>query len=36
LSNKEPTIQEMRGWVMLMMYRSSQNAEKIAEVAAEL
>jgi hypothetical protein len=26
----------MRGWVMLMMYRSSQNAEKIAEVAAEL
>ena len=33
LTNTIPTIQEMRGWVMLMMYRSSQNAEKIENVA---
>jgi hypothetical protein len=36
LSNTEPTIQEMRGWVMLMMYRSSKNTEKIAEVISTL
>ena len=36
LSNTEPTIQEMRGWVMLMMYRSSKNADKIAEVISTL
>ena len=36
LTNTEPTIQEMRGWVMLMMYRSAQNSDKIAEVVAEL
>ena len=34
LSNTEPTIQEVRGWVLLMMYRSSKNTDKIAEVAA--
>ena len=33
LTNTIPTIQEMRGWVMLMMYRSSQNAESIEKVA---
>ena len=33
LTNTIPTIQEMRGWVMLMMYRSSQNAEKIENIA---
>jgi hypothetical protein len=26
----------MRGWVMLMMYRSSKNADKIAEVISTL
>lgn len=36
LTNTDPTIQEMRGWVMLMMYRSSQNLEEIAKVAAEI
>jgi hypothetical protein len=36
LTNTEPTIQELRGWVMLMMYRSSQNGDKIAEVAETL
>ena len=36
LSNTEPTIQEMRGWVMLMMYRSTQNADKIAAVIEAL
>ena len=33
LTNTIPTIQEMRGWVMLMMYRSSQNGEAIEKVA---
>jgi len=33
LTNMLPTIQEMRGWVMLMMYRSSQNGEAIEKVA---
>ena len=33
LTNTIPTIQEMRGWVMLMMYRSSQNSEAIENVA---
>lgn len=33
LTNTVPTIQEMRGWVMLMMYRSSQNTEAIEKVA---
>ena len=33
LTNTIPTIQEMRGWVMLMMYRSSQNSESIESVA---
>lgn len=33
LTNTLPTIQEMRGWVMLMMYRSSQNGEAIEKVA---
>ena len=36
LSVDTPTIQEVRGWVMLMMYRSSQNLEEIAKVAAEI
>ena len=36
LSNTEPTIKEMRGWVMLMMYRSSKNIEAIEKVAAEV
>ena len=36
LTNTEPTIKEMRGWVMLMMYRSAQNADKIAEVISTL
>ena len=35
LTNTTPTIQEIRGWVMLMMYRSSQNGEKIQTVASE-
>lgn len=35
LTNTTPTIQEIRGWVMLMMYRSSQNSEKIQTVASE-
>jgi hypothetical protein len=29
-------MEEARGYVMLMMYRSSLNADKIAEVAAEV
>ena len=33
LTNTIPTIHEMRGWVMLMMYRSSQNTEAIEKVA---
>ena len=33
LTNTTPTIQEVRGWVMLMMYRSSQNGEAIEKVA---
>ena len=33
LTNTTPSIQEMRGWVMLMMYRSSQNGEAIEKVA---
>jgi len=33
LTNTLPSIQEMRGWVMLMMYRSSQNGEAIEKVA---
>jgi len=33
LTNTTPTIQEVRGWVMLMMYRSSQNSEAIEKVA---
>ena len=33
LTNTTPTIQEIRGWVMLMMYRSSQNSEAIEKVA---
>ena len=32
LTNTTPSIQEMRGWVMLMMYRSSQNGEAIEKV----
>ena len=32
LTNTLPSIQEMRGWVMLMMYRSSQNGEAIEKV----
>jgi len=34
LKDTTPTMQEIRWWVMLMMYRSSQNTEKIEEVAA--
>lgn len=33
LTNTTASIQEMRGWVMLMMYRSSQNGEAIEKVA---
>ena len=33
LTNTTPTIQEVRGWGMLMMYRSSQNSEAIERVA---
>ena len=33
LTNTTPTIQEVRGWVMLMMYRSSQTGEAIEKVA---
>ena len=33
LTNTTPSIQEVRGWVMLMMYRSSQNGEAIEKVA---
>jgi len=36
LSNTEPTIQEMRGWVMLMMYRSTNaNLETSTEESTE-
>lgn len=35
LTNTTPTIQEIRWWVMLMMYRSSQNADDIQAVVAE-
>ena len=35
LKNTTPTIQEIRGWVMLMMYRSSQNSENIQALVAE-
>jgi hypothetical protein len=31
LSNDTPTIQEVRGWVMLMMYRSAQEKAPVAE-----
>jgi len=34
LKDTTPTMQEIRWWVMLMMYRSSQNTEKIQKVAA--
>ena len=33
LTNTTPNIQEVRGWVMLMMYRSSQNSGAIEKVA---
>ena len=33
LTTTTPTIQEVRGWVMLMMYRSSQNSDAIEKVA---
>lgn len=36
LKDTTPTMQEIRGWVMLMMYRSSKNSEEISKVAAEV
>ena len=35
LKDTTPTMKEIRWWVMLMMYRSSQNADDIQAVAAE-
>jgi len=36
LKDTNPTMKELRGWVMLMMYRSSLNAEEIEKIIKEL